>query len=370
MTMLNMEKMVTPMKTKMPFHMFSCLLLAVAIVAIGIAVPTGSAQASAIIDNGTVQLGVNDHGQLNVCCGPLSSGGSTTLVGVRYLPTGAEATAEGCPCEGWGAGVATLGISGYVNEASDPAPGVNLTLVSFSSTASTAMSVVTISGLTDIGVVPVLKVTHDYHPSVSVNLYQVDVTIENISGADLGLGATDLRYRRVMDWDIEPTFFDEFVTIGGLPAANVIATSDNGFATGNPLGGGHADISGTGCAPLNSNFTDCGPADHGALFDFGFPALLAGESRTFKIYYGGADNEVDALTALAAVGAEVYSLGKCNPGSDPTCTVPGGDPNTFIFAFGDVGGVVVPNPVPEPSTMLLLGSGLAGLVAWRRKKAA
>jgi len=29
-----------------------------------------------------------------------------------------------------------------------------------------------------------------------------------------------------------------------------------------------------------------------------------------------------------------------------------------------------PNPVPEPSTMILLGTGLAGIVAWRRKQAA
>ena len=43
-----------------------------------------------------------------------------------------------------------------------------------------------------------MRVTHDYHPSANPNLYEVTVTVENISAVPV-----DLRYRRVMDWDID-----------------------------------------------------------------------------------------------------------------------------------------------------------------------
>ena len=193
---------------------------------------SGAANAGAIITNGTITMGINDQGHLNVFGGPPSSGTGTTAVGLRYNPTGAEATAPGCLCEGWGAGIVSLGTSGYANVDSDG--GVhNLALVSFSSTASTATSVVLIAGA--------LEITHFYHPtSKTDNLYQVDVSIKNLTGTDLT--AADLRYRRVMDWDIEPTAFSETVTVGGVPAAlgiangsNLRRVGDDGFASANPL---------------------------------------------------------------------------------------------------------------------------------------
>ena len=139
------------------------------------------------ITNGVVRIGVWDRGNLNIPTG----------VGLTYVPTGNESTAPGCPCEGWGAADATTGATGYANESAGTA---GIQTVSFVKTASSAVSTVLV-GTT-------LRVTHDYHPSTNPNLYEVTVTVENVSAAPV-----DLRYRRVMDWDIEPTAFSEYVTI-------------------------------------------------------------------------------------------------------------------------------------------------------------
>jgi hypothetical protein len=50
-----------------------------------------------------------------------------------------------------------------------------------------------------------------------------------------------------------------------------------------------------------------------------------------------------------------------------------GTGNTIIIGEAPQGNVLVPGGilvagVPEPGTMLLMGSGLAGLVAWRRRR--
>jgi hypothetical protein len=70
------------------------------------------------------------------------------------------------------------------------------------------------------------------------------------------------------------------------------------------------------------------------LFDFGFPTLAAGQTFSFKTFYGGAATETAAENAIGAVGAEVYSFGQPSTPDGPTL----GTPNTFIFAFAGVGG--------------------------------
>ncbi|MFZ6004716.1 MAG: post-COAP-1 domain-containing protein [Actinomycetota bacterium] len=282
------------------------------------AAPAMAHPAGAIISNGTVQLGVWDEGHLNVPGGDPSSGTGTGYVGLRYVPTGAEATAPGCLCEGWGVADATTSMAGFANEAVD---GVqNLAVESFVSDADSATSVVVVS---DGGGGDLMRVTHDYQPSTDTpNLYEVTITIENTSAATI-----DPRYRRVMDWDVEPTAFFEYSTIQGTAGATDVSfASNNGFASANPLAG-PSDLGAAG------DFVDAGPSDHGALFDFDFEDLPAGESKTFTTFYGAAASETAANAALAAVGAEVYSYGQPSS-SDPTA----GEPNTFIFAFEGVGG--------------------------------
>jgi hypothetical protein len=285
----------------------------------------------AIIDNGLVQLGVHDQGHLNIP-GPASSGG-IPYVGLRYVPTNAEATAPGCLCEGWGIADAISGVSGSANEDYGIS---NITDLGFSSTASSAVSTVQV-GTT-------FEVTHDYHPSpYTPNLYEVIVTVTNISG-----NATEVLYRRVMDWDIEPTAFAEYVTIQGTSGAtNVVFASDNGFESADPLAS-QTFINFTGDA------VDDGPTDHGALFDFNFGLLDPGQSMSFTTFYGAAGTETEALNALATVGAQVYSLGQPSTADGPTL----GTPNTFIFGFTGVGGTPLCDPGDIPWASVAPTSGI------------
>jgi hypothetical protein len=269
------------------------------------------------IADGNIALGVNVDGSLTIGESWASSEDveNGTSLGLRYLPTNGDFISPGCACEGWGVADGTTGIDGYADQATGD---LNLNLDSFTASATSATAVTDISGA--------IRVTNAYGPTSATSNAIVDrVTITNLQSDPIG----DLLYERVADWDMEPTAYNELVTLSGLGSSpSLVGLTNDGFQAPDPL----ASLTDLGAT---SNVAQYGPLDQGVAVRFDFGSLDPGKSVTFNVYYGAASNEASALKALTAVGAQVYSLGEPSSSSD-------GSPNTAFLGFSGVGGAVMP----------------------------
>jgi len=317
----------------------------------------------AVLTNGVVTIGVNPYGHLNVLVDPSAANVSTSWLGVQLnatagLPGGPyDGLRHIGPREGWGVAVPGV-VTGNANNASDDTgvfvqDPVNMALCSFTFDGTTATSIVQVGTDKCNDPTGTLEVQHQWmpvEPGFTQNLFKANVFIRNLTSMTLG---SELRYRRVMDWDAEPTPTEDYVTIGGMnpKPLYVMFTSDDGFETADPLqfadifvstgAPGPVDVfqdyklldlgaPQSGCG-FTADFTRCGlyhldPADpsrdnavvpdHGALFDLAFPALAPSgtpcdplhpetpcDTRTFTIFYGAAGTLSEAATALYNVCA-------------------------------------------------------------------
>ncbi|MGH2959688.1 MAG: hypothetical protein ACRDKE_08785 [Solirubrobacterales bacterium] len=288
---------------------------------VGPVVDAPAAPLTAILNHGTVQLGVNPEGDLIVDGGtPSAEGDRSKLVGLRFAPLNLESISDGSPAEGWGVADGDASISGWSNR--NTGGSTNLDPVSFTSDEDSATSTV---DLLNGESAPVIRVSHAFAPTASPSLFEATVTMTNTTDETID----HTRYRRVVDWDVQPTPFNEYVTVQGGNATALTGFSDDGFSSTNPL-----DSLDDCNALVNEDIVDGGPNDCGAAFDFDFGALEADESKSFKLYYGASPDEATALAALQSVGAEAYTLGQ----SSSELGGLAGTPATFMLAFTGIGG--------------------------------
>ena len=301
----------------MNFKLFACAAVAVA----GIAVAgQASAQATITDAGGTVAVGLSSYGALY-------NGNDGT--GFRRTADGFDPIQPGTPRDSWG--LSAGGSSAW----SDPQFFGDSGITSGGLVAGANSAVAT--AVTDFG----FTVLQNY--SFVDGILRIDTSVTN-NTAD---AVSDVLFQRNVDWDIDPTAFDEKIFGPSGSSSLVIEGSNYGFE--NPDA---AQPYSFGC------LADCnaGPGDLGAGIRINLGSLMGGATRKFTYFYGIStlgQTPAGLIAAGHAAGAQFIIGGRSNNSDGP-------DNSAFIGVAG----------VPEPATWAMLILGFFGLGSMLRRRRA
>lgn len=303
---------------------------------LGLGALVGVAHSQAIIGDGTVILGVGAAGFLNIPYA--ATGGDVNLpaddpadptnlfsptIGLRNAAGTITALEKGTPSEGWGCGVRNGGFgSDFLDEcaAESDFDGLvdgslfNVQVMSFD--ADDEFLDADSSVL--CGASELLYVRHQFRPASGrpgcSGAYEIKVTIENRACDPVA----DVIYRRVLDWDIDPTPFSELLTIAGVGVDPFFEfVTNDGFCSPRP-----SDVCNNDFGFDGNDVVDFGPFDQGATFQINVGQLEFGERAIFRMFYGFFDTEAQALQCVDGGNMNLFSLGQDE-----------NQENTFLFGF-------------------------------------